>query len=359
MSRSSSLLPIDLASSVDALAGREPGSAADEPPGRTGAQLVAATRPFGAEVRSRSWWYVGSTFGLIALAVAVAGAAPWWPLRLFAGVIAGLAMTRGFILYHDYMHGAILRRSRAARALFALFGLLFLTPPRSWRASHNYHHANVGKLERSSVGSFWTMTTTAWRAAPFWTRVYYRVVRHPLTILLAYVTVFFWSITLMPLLRQPRKHWDSAVALAAHASVIAAAWWLGGPSMALFTVIVPYTTASALGAYLFYAQHNFPGMRLLPPGEWSMQRASLESCSYLRLGPILSWFTGDIGYHHVHHLNAAIPFYRLGAAMRAIPELQHPVVTSLRPRAIAACLRLKLWDESRREMVGYSAAREA
>jgi omega-6 fatty acid desaturase (delta-12 desaturase) len=319
-------------------------------------QLVSVTRPFGRESRSRSWWYVGSTLTALAATLGVAALAPAWPVRLAAGVLAGLLMARGFILYHDFMHGAILRRSKAAKVLMYAYGVLVLAPPRSWRKSHNFHHLHVGKLEGSSVGSFWIMTTAQWRAAPWTQRLHYRVVRSPVTMLLSYVTVFFWSMTVASLVRDPRRHWDSAIAIVVHAAIIAGAWLLGGAALATFLVFVPLGVASALGAYLFYAQHNFVGMRVLSETEWSMQRAALESCSYLRLGRTMRWLTGDIGFHHVHHLNAAIPFYRLAEAMDQIPELQSPTVTTLHPKDVIACLRLKLWDEDRGRMVGYAAA---
>jgi omega-6 fatty acid desaturase (delta-12 desaturase) len=111
--------------------------------------------------------------------------------------------------------------------------------------------------------------------------------------------------------------------------------------------------ASAAGAYLFYAQHNFVGMRILPAGEWSYYGAALASSSYLRTGALARWLTANIGYHHVHHLNPHVPSYRLPAAMAAIPELQHPATTTLRPRDILECLRLKLWDPEAGRMVGF------
>ena len=97
-------------------------------------------------------------------------------------------------------------------------------------------------------------------------------------------------------------------------------------------------------------------MRILPDAEWTAYRAALVSSSYLKLGSVLRWFTGNIGFHHVHHLNSLIPFYRLPDAMDAIPELQHPTVTTLRPRAIAACFRANLWDEASGRMIDFRAA---
>lgn len=323
---------------------------------RTGSAIVAASREFAKDDSRRSWWYVLSTLLLVVGLMVIAGLALPWPLRLAASVMAGLVMARGFIAYHDYMHGAILRKSRLARVLMHGYGLFALTPASSWRQSHNHHHANVGKLKESSIGSFPMMTTEMWREASAWQRLHYRLARHPLNLLVAYVTIFLLTMTVGPLLRKPSKHWDSAVALLLHGGLWALVWWASGPLTVLFVVALPFTISGALGAYLFYAQHNYPGMHVLPQAEWTFYRAALESCSYLRLGRFMGWITGQIGYHHVHHINSMIPFYRLADAMRAIPELQNPVVTTLQPRDIVACLRLKLWDERQGRMVGYAEA---
>lgn len=271
-------------------------------------------------------------------------------------MLGALLLVRTFILYHDFMHGAILPGSKAARAVFYAYAAVNLTPPRSWRDSHNYHHANVGRVAASNVGAFPLMTAEMWRTASRTDRITYRVIRHPITILFAYLTIFFFSVTLLPLLRRPSRYWDSGVALLAHGAAIAGLWLLGGFDVVFFALLLPMAMAAALGGYLFYAQHSFPGMRILPDAEWTAYRASLVSSSYLKLGSVLRWFTGNIGFHHVHHLNSLIPFYRLPDAMAAIPELQHPSVTTLRPRAIAACFRANLWDEARGRMIDYREA---
>ena len=111
--------------------------------------------------------------------------------------------------------------------------------------------------------------------------------------------------------------------------------------------------ATATGAYLFNAQHNFPEMDVQPRHEWEYTHAALHSSSYMKTGPIMGWLTGNIGYHHVHHLNPGIPFYRLPEAMKGIPELQTPHATSLHPKDIVACFQQKLWDPEQQVMVGY------
>lgn len=293
---------------------------------------------------------------LLVCTLAAAAVAPWWPVRLIASTLGALLLVRFFILYHDFMHGAILPGSKLARAVFYIYAAVNLTPPRSWRDSHNFHHANVGRVATPNVGAFPLMTAEMWRKASRSQRMSYRVTRHPLTILFAYLTIFLFSVTLLPLLRRPSRYWDSALALVAHGTAIGALWLFGGFDVAFFALLLPMTLAAALGGYLFYAQHSFPGMRILPDAEWTVYRASLVSSSYLKLGSVLRWFTGNIGFHHVHHINSLIPFYRLPNAMAAIPELQHPSVTTLQPRAIAACFRANLWDDARGCMIDYREA---
>jgi omega-6 fatty acid desaturase (delta-12 desaturase) len=323
---------------------------------RLGRDLLLATRPFGTEQRMKSWWLVGSTFVLMICALAGAGLAPWWPARLALSVLGSLLMVRAFITFHDFMHGAILRDSRLASVLFRVYGAFGLTPARSWNGSHNYHHGHIGQISAAGVGSFPIITARMWRDASSTERAQYRATRHPLVVLFGYVTVFAFSITLMPLLRDPRHHWDSALALLAHGGLIAALWLLGGFDMAFFVVLLPMFLASMLGSYLFFAQHSFKRMIILTPASWNYYRAALKSSSYMRLNRMLQWFTGNIGYHHVHHLNVRIPFYRLPEAMAAIKELQSPVTTALTPREIVDCFRASLWDEDRQRMVSYREA---
>lgn len=325
---------------------------------RIGEDLIRATAPFAVEQPARSWWYVASTFVLMIAALTSAGMASWWPLRTVLSVFGALVMVRVFITYHDYMHGAILSKSRLAWWLFRIYGALALTPPRSWKKSHNYHHGHVGKISTTSVGAFPVMNTQMWREASLSERIWYRFQRHPLVVLFGYITIFFYSICLQPLLSEPVKCWDSGLSLLAHGTLIAVLWWFGGFDVAFFVVVLPMSIASALGSYLFFAQHSFKRMHIISPRSWTYYRAALESSSYMRLNMIMQWFTGNIGYHHIHHLNVRIPFYRLPEAMAAIPELQSPVTTSLSARDIMDCFKSSLWDENLQRMVTYGEARK-
>lgn len=323
---------------------------------RLGLDLLRATRPFANENVTKSWWYVSSTFALTIATLAGAGLANGWAIRTALAIFGSLLLVRMFITYHDFMHGAILRDSQLASFLFHIYGAFALTPARSWKASHNYHHGHVGQISFTGIGAFPIITTRMWQAASRAQRLRYRANRHPLIVLFGYLTIFAFSICLAPLLRDPRRHWDSAVSLLAHGGLIAVLWVLGGFAMAFFVVLLPMTLAATLGSYLFFAQHSFKRMQILSPESWTFYRAALQSSSYLRMNRVMQWFTGNIGYHHIHHLNVRIPFYRLPEAMAAIPGLQSPITTSLTPREIVNCFRSSLWDEERRRMVSYREA---
>lgn len=318
-----------------------------------GNELVAVSRPFAREDRLRSVGHVVSTFGLLAMATAMAALAPHWALRVLGSVLEGLLIVRAFILSHDFQHGAILRRSIWAKVLFSVYGALVLVPPRVWRATHNYHHAHTAKIVGAQIGSYPVMTVEMWRRASRGRRIAYAIARHPLNIVFGYLTIFLGGMCVGAFVRHPRENWDSAIALVLHAFLLATITHFFGFEMTLLVLVGPLFLACALGSYLFYAQHNFTGVHMQPRQTWTFARAAVESSSFMKCGRLMSFFTGDIGYHHVHHLNSVIPFYRLREAMAAIPELQIEPQTSLSWRDMRECLALKLWDPQAGKMVGF------
>jgi acyl-lipid omega-6 desaturase (Delta-12 desaturase) len=310
---------------------------------RNSQQLALAARPFACEQRWLSWWHLWSTIAVLCgLMVILCSGSPWL-IRLPCSILAGLTIVRFFVLYHDHQHGAILKGSKLADTVMLTFGLATLNPPSVWNRSHDHHHGNNCKNFGANVGSYPLVTVEAYEKSSVWQRLRYAAARHPLTIVLGYVTIFLLGMCVVPLAANPKRHLDAALSIACHAGILL--WLASGSIDDLWLAgIIPCAISSAVGAYLFFAQHNFPGARLRQGREWDYVDAALHSSSYIQMGPVMRWFTGNIGYHHVHHLNPKIPFYRLPEAMGAIKELQAPVMTSLRPRDIAACLRLKLWD---------------
>ena len=313
--------------------------------------LHARTKTFAKDHALTSWWHILST--AILLASALGGTLPLAPLwvRVPCSLLAALLMVRLFVIYHDQQHRAILPKSKLAEIFMKVFGICSLCPSTVWRRTHDDHHAHNCQLRIENIGSFPIMTKEHFQNLSALDKFKYLAMRHPLTLLMGYLTVFFYSLSLLPALTSPRRHWDAWPALLVHlglATLLVIHWgWLAfGLTMAL-----PFFIAGALGAYLFYAQHNFPGVILRDEDGWTYEGAALDSSSYLKTGAIISWFTGNIGYHHIHHLNHRIPFYRLPEVYRAIPELRHARTTSLWPTDIFRCLRLKVWCVERQQMV--------
>ncbi len=320
---------------------------------RSSKELLDASRQFASENRLRSWWALLSTTALLVIVEVAIVRFDTWALRLPLMLLASLTIIREFTIVHDYYHGAILRRSLAARIILYPFSVLLMTPPSIWRQTHNYHHAHTAKLVGSHVGSYVMVTPQLWAKMGSRERFMYRAIRHPLTIAGGYFTVFMLGMCISPFLRSPRRNWQAAFTLIVNWLVTAVLIAKFGFTIFFVTFFAPLSFAMAVGAYLFYAQHNFPDVHIQPRESWSFSRAATESSSFMRMGPMMSYFTGNIGYHHVHHLNSQIPFYRLPEAMAAIEELHDPPTTSLSPTSIAACFRLKLWCPERNRMIGF------
>ena len=296
--------------------------------------------------------YVASTSLLLALAMAgtiwnfnLAG-------KLVCSLLTGLLFLRLFVIYHDQQHRAILPHSKLAAGFMTVFGILILSPGSVWRSSHNHHHSHNSKLRGSHIGSFPIMTKAQYLKSSRGVRFRYLFMRHPLTILFGYIFVFLHGMCLYPFINDPREHYDCLIAFVLHLLIASAIVLLLGWPALFLTLIIPHFMACAIGSYLFYAQHNFPGVSFSDNAGWSYEKAALESSSFLVTGPVLAWFTANIGYHHIHHLNARIPFYRLPEVKAALPELQNPKTTSLHPIEIMRCLRLKVWDVEAQQMVG-------
>ena len=318
---------------------------------RGGKELILATKSYAVDYAIRSWWCIVSTAFL--LVVALVGTLWHFPFpgKIVCSILAGLLLLRMFVIYHDQQHQAILPKSRLAEALMGIFGILALSPTSIWKSSHNHHHNHNSKLRGSHIGSFPIMTKDQFLKSSKRERLQYLFMRHPLNILFGYVSVFLGGMCILPLFEKLREHYDCLIALVVHAvtGVLLAVFF--GWQALLLALLIPDFIAGAIGSYLFYAQHNFPGVSFNAAAGWTYEKAALESSSFMKTGPIMGWFTGNIGYHHIHHLNARIPFYRLPEVLNNIVELQTPKTTSLNPIEIIRCLRLKVWDVESQRMV--------
>ncbi|HTG45542.1 MAG TPA: fatty acid desaturase [Verrucomicrobiae bacterium] len=329
-----------------------PVSASPGPP-KAGPELILATKRFARDSSAKSWWCILSSASLLALALAGTLADFHLLGRLLFSILSGLLILRVFVIYHDQQHHAILPKSRLAEIFMRLFGIYALSASSIWRSSHNHHHNHNSKLRGSHIGSFPIMTKTQFLRSPKRKQIEYLFVRHPLTILFGYVFMFLFGMCLNPFLNNFRKHWDCLAALLIHVAIGVLLVTFADWQTLILAQTIPHFIAYAIGTYLFYAQHNFPDVSFSEKAGWTYEKAALESSSYMRTNRMMAWFTANIGYHHVHHLNARIPFYRLPEAHRSMPELSHPKITSLNPIDIYRCLRLKVWDSEAQRMIGF------
>jgi omega-6 fatty acid desaturase (delta-12 desaturase) len=277
--------------------------------------------------------------------------------KLACSVLTALVMMRMFVISHDFQHHAILYKSIPANIIFWIYGLYMLSPASIWKRSHDYHHNHNSKLFTANIGSYPILTLEKYRNASIRERRSYLATRHPLTILFGYYSMFINGMCIQSFKSSPRRHWDSLLALLLHitAAILLINFW--GVSGWLLTQFIPFFISLMIGAYLFYVQHNFPSVTFKNKQDWSYLDAALNSSSHLAMNPVMQWLSANIGFHHIHHLNSRIPFYRLPEVMAKIPALQQPKTSSFRFSDIRDCLRLKVWDDVSNQMLGFKELR--
>jgi acyl-lipid omega-6 desaturase (Delta-12 desaturase) len=275
----------------------------------------------------------------------------YW-LMLPIAILAAGFLVRIFIIFHDCGHGSFFRSKRANNATGALAGLVLLTPYRHWRWQHSLHHGTAGDLDRRGSGDIWTLTVQEYLQSSRARRLAYRLARNPFVLfVIAPVYVFvvqhrFTSPTAPQ--RERRSVHLTNWALLATVLVLSA---VIGPKALLLIQLTVSAFAGALGLWLFYVQHQFEGVYWARSADWNYTAAALQGSSFYKLPRILQWFTGNIGFHHIHHLSPRIPNYHLQRCHDADPFFKTikplTLLTSLK------CLTHRLWDEQRNVFVGF------
>lgn len=320
--------------------------------------ILAAYR--GSNPRSSTMQLVSTLalLGLSWIAMYLCLSVSYW-LTLALAVPSALLMVRLFILQHDCGHRSFFRSRRANDIVGFCLGILTFTPYECWRRQHALHHACSGDLDRrGKAGEILTMTVEEYRSAHWFTRLYYRAYRHP--VVLFGIGAFYQFTIHQRFPFQVPKTWKKE-RRSVHLTnvgillVVLAGCWAIGPWNFLIIELPVMFLAAGIGVWLFYMQHQYEDAFWERSKNWDFVDAALAGSSYYRLPKILQWFTGNIGLHHIHHLDARIPNYRLQPCHDANPQLQQVHEISLVDGI--ACISAKLWDEEQGKMVGFKDAR--
>ncbi|MCH8812714.1 MAG: fatty acid desaturase [Gemmatimonadetes bacterium] len=265
---------------------------------------------------------------------------------------------RLFLIQHDCGHGSFFKSQKVADFVGFWLGVATLTPYRYWRKTHAYHHAHSGDLGFRGLGDVDTITVSEYHEKTFLGRLRYRLYRHPFVLLglggffvFALKHRFPWDIP-----RRWKREWASVWKTnAALAAILVLAGLTIGLKAAMLVHLPVLIVTGTVGVWLFYVQHQFEDTYWKEHTDWSYFEAGLEGSSYLVLPKPLQWVTASIGIHHIHHLSARIPNYRLQQCLDENPQLQH--VTRIGIWDGIKTLRLALWDEDSRRLISFREAR--
>jgi len=275
-----------------------------------------------------------------------------WLFAIPLAILGGLFLVRAFIIFHDCGHGSFFRSKKANDVLGFITGMLTFTPYHHWKWEHAMHHATTGDLDRRGIGDVWTLTVKEYLASSRTTRINYRLVRNPF-ILFVFAPLFLFFV----LERFPSKKSKPREKRSVMMMNLALLTW--GVCMSAIFGFIPWliiqlvmmSVAGCSGVWLFYVQHQFEDAYWEETKNWDFTTAAMEGSSYYKLPKVLQWFSGNIGFHHIHHLNPRIPNYNLERChhsdpfFRNAPELN--IFTSLRS------IKYRLWDEDNGKMISF------
>lgn len=306
----------------------------------------------------RAIWQLVNTLGLYGLLWYLTFrslAISYW-LAAPLAILAGGVLIRVFIIFHDCGHGSFFKSKTANDVVGFITGVLTFTPYYHWRWEHAIHHASAGNLDRRGTGDIWTMTVQEYIEASRWRRFAYKIARNPVVLFLIAPLFLFLVYQRFPARNASARerhsvHWMNLAIVALAALLIA----LVGLNAYLMIQITTIAVATSAGVWMFYVQHQFEDVHWERGDEWDFVAAALQGSSFYKLPRVLQWFTGNIGFHHIHHLSSRIPNYNLERCHRELLLAQN-----VKPIGFFASLRtlfLRLWDEERKQLVGYREMR--
>ncbi len=309
--------------------------------------------------RPRSIWQIINTLvpyaALWYLMYLSLGVSYWLTLAL-AVVAAGL-LVRVFIIFHDCGHGSFFKSMKVNNFWGFVTGVFTFTPYDYWRYEHARHHASAGNLDGRGFGDVWTLTVKEYLKASRWTRIKYRFARNPVCLFLIGPSILFLVCHRLLGSQGDKRRWRSTHLTNLAILVVGAvlSYFMGVKAYLLIQLPVVMIAASA-GVWLFYVQHQFEGVYWERNEGWDYVTEALKGSSFYKLPRVLQWFTGSIGFHHIHHLAPRIPNYNLEKCYREVPLFQD--IKPITFWASFRCITFRLWDEQHQRLVGFGYLRE-
>jgi acyl-lipid omega-6 desaturase (Delta-12 desaturase) len=280
----------------------------------------------------------------------------WW-ITFPLAVLASGFLIRIFIIFHDCGHGSFFKSQLVNDTVGFIAGVITFTPYYHWRWEHAVHHAGSGDLDKRGTGDIWTMTVQEYLESSRWKRFAYRLARNPIVLFVIAPIFLFLIRQRFPSPGASKRERESVqwMNLAILGMVTGLIWIFGFKSYLLIQLTIT-GVGGAIGIWMFYVQHQFEGVYWERGEDWDYTAAALQGSSFYKLPKILQWFSGNIGFHHIHHLSPRIPNYNLERCHKADPLFQNvPSVTLL---SSLKALTFRLWDEPLRQLVGYGRLRE-
>lgn len=276
---------------------------------------------------------------------------PYWVTILLSVLAAGF-LIRIFIIFHDCGHKSFFKDQKANNIIGKVTGILAFTPFYKWHEQHWVHHATSANLDKRGIGDVWTMTLDEYLKASKWERFIYRGFRNPLLMFVIgplFVVFITNRITTAGMSKKSRINvYFTNLMLLAMAVIISL--FIGVKAYLLIQLPI-ILIGHAMGIWLFYIQHQYEEVMWERNSNWEYKNAALQGSSFLRLNPVLQWFTGNIGFHHIHHLSPKIPNYNLEKC-----HYENEIFAEVEPIRLLAtfcALSLNLWDEANRRMIRF------
>ncbi|MBE2269035.1 MAG: fatty acid desaturase [Anaerolinea sp.] len=319
-----------------------------------------AVRPYqDADLRRSLWQMLNSIAPFFILwYLAYRSLTVHYALTLVFAVLAALFVMRIFIIFHDCGHGSFFKNQRANDIVGILTGFITFTPYYAWRHSHAVHHATAGDLDRRGIGDVWTLTYDEYKKMPLGMRLFYRLYRNPFVIFVVGPPIDFVVLQRLPMVNHSEKPRDKNSVVITNLFLlgmfIVMSWAIGWREFLLVQLPV-ISVASSIGVWLFYVQHQYENVYWERHEKWDFVDAALQGSSYYKLPKILQWFSGNIGFHHIHHLSPRIPNYKLEECHEQNEIFQ---IEPLTLRTSLHSLHVRLFDEDRHKMIGYHKPQE-